>query len=120
MSSSSGALEAIDRILNAGGDADDVLRAVVGVLHERLDARSVAISFREGETWLTGPVAGNDAEAAPMLVVPVRWEGSEIARLEVAGAEPDEAERNMLERVAVLISAHCLVGWDTGGQDWQP
>jgi hypothetical protein len=23
-----------------------------------------------------------------------------------------------LRRVAVLVSAHCLVGWDTGGVPW--
>ena len=34
MSSTSGALEAIDRILDRGGDADDILRHVVAVLHE--------------------------------------------------------------------------------------
>ena len=33
-------------------------------------------------------------------------------------AEPDREERAFLERVAVLISAHCLVGWDTGGVPW--
>ncbi len=32
-----GALEAVDRIVNRGGDADDVLRAVVDVLHDRFD-----------------------------------------------------------------------------------
>jgi hypothetical protein len=118
MSSSSGALEAVDRLLNAGGDADDVLRAVVRVLHERLGARSVAIAFREGDDWLTGPIAGAAVEAE--TVVPVRWQGNEVARIELAGHEPDESERAMLERVAVLISAHCLVGWDTGGEEWQP
>ena len=35
MSSHSGALEAVDRILNRGGDADDVLRDVLQALHER-------------------------------------------------------------------------------------
>ena len=34
--STSGALEAVDRILNRGGDADDVLRLVVA--HEQLHA----------------------------------------------------------------------------------
>ena len=38
MSSTSGALEAIDRLLNRGGDADDVLRQVVATLHERAGA----------------------------------------------------------------------------------
>jgi len=29
-----------------------------------------------------------------------------------------EADRTYLERVAVLISPHCLVAWDTGGVPW--
>jgi hypothetical protein len=35
MSSASGALEAVERIVDRGGDADDVLREVVTALHER-------------------------------------------------------------------------------------
>jgi hypothetical protein len=25
-----------------------------------------------------------------------------------------------LERVADLVADHCLVGWDTGGEMWEP
>jgi len=36
----------------------------------------------------------------------------------VDGAPPEDAA--FLERVAVLVSGHCLVGWDTGGEPWEP
>ena len=29
-------------------------------------------------------------------------------------------DRRFLERVALLISPHCLVGWDTRGEAWTP
>jgi putative methionine-R-sulfoxide reductase with GAF domain len=32
----------------------------------------------------------------------------------------DADDREFLERVAVLISPYCLVGWDTGGEPWRP
>jgi len=27
-------------------------------------------------------------------------------------------DTKLIERVAAVISPHCLVGWDTGGVDW--
>ena len=57
-----GALEAIDRILNRGGDADDVLRAVVEVLHDRFDHYSwVGIYLLEGDELVLGPWKGPEA-----------------------------------------------------------
>ena len=59
MSAYAGALEAIDRILNRGGDADDVLRAVVSVLHERFDHYSwIGIYLVEGDELVLGPWHG--------------------------------------------------------------
>ena len=50
MSAYDGALESIDRILDRGGDADEVLREVVAVLHGLDDYSWVGISFvEEGE-----------------------------------------------------------------------
>ena len=47
------------------------------------------------------------------------YDGTQAATLGVeSAAEPDDDESAFLERVAVLISAHCLVGWDTGGVPW--
>ena len=57
-----GALEALDRIVNRGGDADDVLRAAVDVLHDRFDDYSwVGIYFVEGDELVLGPWKGPQA-----------------------------------------------------------
>jgi len=113
----SGALEAIDRILNRGGDADDVLRAVVRSLHERAGYRWAGILFVEAGGLVLGPEAG-DPQPERRTQLPVSYNGAQVAELAVDGA-PEE-DRSFLERVAVLISAHCLVGWDTGGEAWKP
>ncbi len=55
------------------------------------------------------------------IVAPVAYEGSVVAEIDVDSDAPaafGEADRAFLERVAALISPHCLVGWDTGGADW--
>ena len=35
-----------------------------------------------------------------------------------AAAEADDDP--FLDRVATLVSAHCLVAWDTRGEPWEP
>ena len=112
------ALEAIDRILNRGGDADDVLCAVVSVLRERAGYAWVAIAFVEQDELVLGPAEGKrDAEPASL---PVSYQGTHVAELQVAPEPLDGEEHAFLERVATLISAQCLVGWDTGGAVWEP
>ena len=109
-----GALEALDRILNRGGDADDVLRDVLAVLF-RLYAY-VGIRFLESGRLVDGPSLGKrDDHAEPFSVV---FDSIEVARLEVAW--PGSEDRAFLERVALLISPYALVGWDTGGESWAP
>jgi len=55
------------------------------------------------------------------IVTPVVYRDLVVAEIDVdsdlptAFAEPD---RVFLERVATLISPYCLVGWDTGGVEW--
>ena len=117
MSSTSAALDAIERILEAGGDADDILRQVVATLHDDAGYTWVGIFFVEGGTLVLGPHAGTPDEAQ-RTPVPVTWQGDRIAELAVDDA-PEE-DRTFLERVAVLVSGHCLVGWDTGGESWEP
>jgi hypothetical protein len=113
--STTGALEAIDRILNRGGDADDVLRRVVAALQERAGYAWAGIFFVESGGLQLGPGSGEPDEGH-RTTVPVAWQGSRIAELAVDGAA--EEDRPFLERVAVLVSNHCLVGWDTGGEPW--
>jgi L-methionine (R)-S-oxide reductase len=55
------------------------------------------------------------------IVVPVVYDGTVVAEIDVDSDVPaafGEADREFLERVAAVISEHCLVGWDTGGMDW--
>jgi len=112
----SGALEAIDRILDRGGDADEVLRQVVSVLHDRAGYAWAGIRFVEGDDLVLGPEAG-EPEPARRETTPVRWQGELVAELIVDGAPPEDAA--FLQRLAILVSGHCLVGWDTRGEDWE-
>jgi L-methionine (R)-S-oxide reductase len=65
-----GALEAIERILNRGGDADDVLRAVVDVLHERFAHYSwIGIYLVEGDELHLGPWKG--AQTTEHVRIPI-------------------------------------------------
>ena len=107
--------EQIEAIVAAGGDADDVLRDVVRALAERYGWAGIFF-VEEGELVL-GPQAGTPG-AAPSLQLPVTFNGERIAELAIGDA-PEE-DRTALERVADLVAGHCLVGWDTGGEDWEP
>jgi hypothetical protein len=117
MPSTSAALEAIERIIESGGDADDILRHVVAALHADAGYAWAGIFFVEEGNLLPGPHAGTPDEARRTRV-PVTWQGDRIAELAVDDAPEDD--RTFLERVAVLVSGHCLVGWDTGGESWDP
>jgi hypothetical protein len=99
--SRSGALEAVERVLNRGGDPTEVLRATVAVLHERLD-RFVRVSFVAGDRLEPGPAAGDEA---PVSAFPIVWEGMRAAELEVSG-ELQAADRELLGRVATLVSPY--------------
>jgi L-methionine (R)-S-oxide reductase len=56
------ALEAIDEILERGGDADELLRAVVEVLHDRVEHYSwVGIYLVERDDLVLGPWKGPEA-----------------------------------------------------------
>jgi L-methionine (R)-S-oxide reductase len=57
-----GALEEIGTILDQGGDADEVLRSVVGVLHDGFEHYSwVGIYLLEGDDLVLGPWKGPEA-----------------------------------------------------------
>jgi L-methionine (R)-S-oxide reductase len=163
MTAYAGALEAIDRILNRGGDADEVLRQVVSVLHDRFDHYSwVGIYLVEDADLVLGPWQGPDAtehvripigqgicgaaaasgnteivddvNADPRylacfpstrseIVVPIAYQGQVVGEIDIDSDEPSAFgpdDQAFLERVALLISPHCLVGWDTRGEAWTP
>jgi hypothetical protein len=107
-----GALDAVERIVNRGGEADDVLRQVVDVLAGLYPY--VSLWFVEEGGLVQGPLAGDATDAERY---PIAFQGTKVAELEVASSDDD---RPFLERVSTLVSAHAMVGWDTGGERWEP
>lgn len=150
-----GALEAVDRIVNREAEADEVLRKVVDVLHDRFRQYSwVGIYLVEGGALVLGPWKGPEAtehvripvgqgicgaaaatgltevvddvnaddrylacfpSTRSEIVVPISFEGRVVGEIDIDSDERaafSEKDRTFLERVALLISPHCLVGWD--------
>jgi hypothetical protein len=117
MSNTDETLDAVGRILEGGGDADDILRNVVAALHEQAGYAWSGIFFLEDGELALGPQAGTPNETR-RASLPVIWQGARVAELAIDDA-PEE-DRMFLERVAVLVAGYCLVGWDTGGESWEP
>jgi hypothetical protein len=75
----------------------------------------VSLWFVEEGELAQGPRAG---EAIDGERYPISFQGTKVAELEVGGADDDD--QALLERVATLVCAHAMVGWDTGGERWEP
>ena len=57
------------------------------------------------------------------IVVPISYGGLVVAEIDIDSDRPaafGDRDRTFLERVAELLSPYCLVGWDTGGEPWEP
>jgi len=55
------------------------------------------------------------------IVVPIVYEGRVVGEIDIDSDAPatfGSEDKAFLERVALLISPHCLVGWATGGEPW--
>ena len=113
MSTHSSAVEAVGRLIEQGSEADELLRGVVALLHERYPW--VGISFVEEGDLVLGPSQGERTEE--LVQIPISYDGKVVAELGVSGGDPDQKS---LEQVAELIAPYCLVGWDTGGETWLP
>ena len=96
--SSSGALEAVERILNRGGDADEVLRQVVDVLHERTGSW-IAITV---DSVVRASAGGERPE--DRLRHPIVWQGQTIAELWTSS----DADPALCARVALIVTPYCL------------
>jgi hypothetical protein len=108
-------LEALEQILAGGGEPDDVLRSVVRALADEPAIAWAGIVFLEDGKPTLGPEAGATDESRRARV-PVTYRGAQVGELWIDG----EAEPSFLQRVAELISAHVLIGWDTRGERWEP
>ena len=112
---SENALEALEHVLEGGGEPDDVLRSTVSVLVQEPGITWAGVAFSEEGRLVLGPEAGTPDQSRRVRV-PVRFQGSEVGELQVDG----EVDPAFLERVAALISGHVLIGWDTAGEPWEP
>lgn len=108
-------LEEIERLVALATDADDVLRAVVSELVREPSIEWAGIQFLDEGAPVGGPETGTP-EPARRLTVPVIYQGTPVGELAADG----EADRSLLEATAELIATHVLLGWDTGGQVWEP
>jgi hypothetical protein len=106
---------AVEELVEEGAEADEVLRGVVETLRERGGYAWAGIFFVEQEQLVLGPNEGEPDERSRRSV-PVRWQGERVAELAVDGGASDHEA--VLARIAELVAAHCLVGWDTGGEPW--
>jgi hypothetical protein len=112
---SSHALDALDRVLRAQSDADDVLRSTVEVLTKEPGVTWAGIAFLENDETTLGPSAGVPRESE-RTKVPIAYRGAKVGELWVDG----DADRGVLERIAFLIAEYVLIGWDTSGEAWEP
>jgi len=112
---SAGPIEAIERLLAETADADEVLRRTVEALVAEPEVAWAGVALVEGDTITLGPAAGTPDESRRTRV-PVAFHDAVVGELQVDGDVDDDS----LERVASLIAPHVLIGWDTGGEAWEP
>jgi len=108
-------LAEIDAALESLADADDALRATVRILATQPGIAWAGIAFVETTGLVLGPSAGVPDEARRTLAT-VCYKDETVGELQVDG----DADRVMLDAVAERISAYVLLGWDTGGEPWEP
>ena len=112
---STGPADVIERIVEQGGDADDILRAAVAALADEPRVSWAGIAFVEGATLRLGPTAGL-ADEARRLSARIVYQGADVGELWVDG----DVEPRALEHVVALLAPYALIGWDTGGETWDP
>ena len=100
--SNSGALEAVERVLNRGGEPGVVLQQVVDALHARTSAW-VGIAFVEDNGVELGPSAGAAAPPADAQRHLIERQGHKIAELWASA----DADPTLFARVAVIVSPYC-------------
>ena len=108
-------LAEIDAALESSADADDALRETVRILATQPGIAWAGIAFVETTGLVLGPSAGVPDEARRTLAT-VCYKDETVGELQVDG----DADRVMLDAVAERISAYVLLGWDTGGENWEP
>jgi len=109
------AVPGVEEVLEQGGEADDVLRGVVSALASTPTVAWAGIAFVEEGPLRLGPAAGEPDESRRRTVA-IAFQGAQVGELWVDGDLPDEE----LDLIATLIAPLVLIGWDTGGEAWEP
>jgi putative methionine-R-sulfoxide reductase with GAF domain len=109
------ALQELDDVLARSDDADEALRETVRILAAEPGIAWAGIAFLDEGSLVLGPSAG-DPDERRRSAVPIRFEESAVGELVIDG----HADPALLEEVAGRIAAHVLIGWDTGGEAWDP
>lgn len=112
---SDGALERLDLILDHAEEPDDALRDAVAALAAEPGTAWAGVAFVEAGELVLGPASGTP-DLERRIRVPVVHQDVRVGELWVDGA----ADPGLLEQVAARLSAHVLLGWDTGGELWEP
>ena len=102
-------------IVGGDGDVDDVLRAAVDLLAAEPSISWAGIRFVEDGALVLGPSAGTPDESR-RHTAPIVYRGDEVGELAVDG----DAAFGLLEQTAAVIAPYVLLGWDTGGEAWEP
>jgi hypothetical protein len=111
----------VQAIVDGGEEADEILRASLAAVHAATSAPWSAIAFVEEREMVVGPLVGRAPEGTPepAMVVPIVYRGDTVAGLWFGSETPPELDLD-LSRAAALLAPYCLVGWDTGGEHWDP
>jgi hypothetical protein len=112
---SEAAAREIVRILEEIGDADDALRRVVALLVDEPNVVWAGVAFLEDGNLTLGPSAGSPDEAR-RIRAPIVFQGDHVGGLLADGT----ADPALLTQIAGHIAPLVLIGWDTGGEPWEP
>lgn len=113
---SASTIERLAALVERGGEPDDVLRATVAALADEPGIAWAGIALVEDGELVLGPAAG-EPDQARRVRVGIEYGEELVGELWVDG---EAALRETLERVAELVSPYVLIGWDTGGEVWEP
>ncbi|HXG75163.1 MAG TPA: hypothetical protein VNJ53_01200 [Gaiellaceae bacterium] len=108
-------LASLAELLGGDREPDDALRGAVRLLATEPGISWAGIAFLEEGALRLGPEAGEHA-GGELTALPVRFQGDLVGELRVEGG----ADTALLARVVELLAGHVLVGWDTGGEAWEP
>jgi hypothetical protein len=95
-------LEAVDRIVECGGDSQDVLQATVTAIVGRGGAKWAAVLFNDEGELIVGPHAGV-AEPGERRTAPVGRDEAHLGELAIDSLD----HQPLIELVAALLAPYC-------------